>query len=66
MTPADPMLLAPLPEDPRAVVLMLHGGAERGTRPVDGRSLALRRPRHHERDRHGDRRCEGDQEEPDL
>lgn len=45
MTPADPLLLAPLPEDPRAVVLMLHGGAERGTRPVDGRSLALRRTR---------------------
>lgn len=33
------------PEEPRGVVLMLHGGAERGHRPVDERSLAYRRTR---------------------
>lgn len=31
--------------DPRGVVLMLHGGAERSQKPVDGRSLSLRRTR---------------------
>lgn len=31
--------------DPRAVVLMLHGGADRGTTPVDDRSLSWRRSR---------------------
>jgi len=31
--------------DPRGVVLMLHGGAEHGHRPVDERSLAYRRTR---------------------
>lgn len=36
---------APAPPAPRGLVLMLHGGAERGLRPVDGRSLALRRTR---------------------
>lgn len=34
-----------LPDDPRAVVLVLHGGAERAHRPVDGRSLSWRRAR---------------------
>lgn len=33
------------PDAPRGVVLMLHGGAERGERPVDERSLAYRRTR---------------------
>jgi alpha-beta hydrolase superfamily lysophospholipase len=33
------------PDDPRGVVLMLHGGAEYGHRPVDERSLAYRRTR---------------------
>jgi alpha-beta hydrolase superfamily lysophospholipase len=33
------------PADPRGVVLMLHGGAEHGHRPVDERSLAYRRTR---------------------
>lgn len=41
----DRLTLAPLPADPSALVLMLHGGAEHGVRPVDGRSLALRRTR---------------------
>ena len=34
-----------LPDDLRAVVLVLHGGAERTDRPVDGRSLSWRRAR---------------------
>lgn len=34
-----------LPHEPRAIVLLLHGGAEGGTRPVDGRSLSWRRGR---------------------
>ncbi|MBO9520060.1 MAG: alpha/beta fold hydrolase [Nocardioidaceae bacterium] len=34
---------APLPVRPVGQVLMLHGGAEHGHQPVDGRSLALRR-----------------------
>jgi alpha-beta hydrolase superfamily lysophospholipase len=33
------------PDDPRGVVLMLHGGAEHGRQPVDERSLAYRRTR---------------------
>jgi predicted esterase len=31
------------PERPRGLVLMLHGGAQHSQRPVDGRSLSLRR-----------------------
>ena len=41
----DRLTLSPVPEDLRGLVLMLHGGAERGDRPVDHRSLALRRTR---------------------
>jgi len=36
---------APLPADPVGQVLMLHGGAQHGHKPVDHRSLALRRTR---------------------
>ena len=39
----DRLTMSPLPEDPHGLVVMLHGGAERGTAPVDHRSLALRR-----------------------
>lgn len=39
------LTMSPFPEDPHGLVLMLHGGAPSGTRPVDGRSLALRRTR---------------------
>ena len=39
----DRLTLSPLPEDPRGLVVMLHGGAERGTQAVDDRSLAPRR-----------------------
>ena len=43
----DRLTMAPMPapEDLHALVLMLHGGAARGDRPVDHRSLALRRTR---------------------
>lgn len=34
-----------LPASPRAIVLVLHGGAEHGHLPVDGRSLSWRRGR---------------------
>lgn len=34
-----------VPASPRGVVLMLHGGAAHGERPVDGRSLSYRRTR---------------------
>lgn len=37
--------LGPLPEDLRALVVMLHGGAVTSRRPVDGHSLAYRRTR---------------------
>jgi pimeloyl-ACP methyl ester carboxylesterase len=33
-------------DDPRGLVLMLHGGAERGHRPVDDSSLSWRRSAH--------------------
>ena len=33
------------PRETQGLVLMLHGGAERGLQPVDGRSLAYRRTR---------------------
>lgn len=39
----DRLTLAPLPANPHGIVVLMHGGAERGTRPVDHRSLALRR-----------------------
>jgi pimeloyl-ACP methyl ester carboxylesterase len=41
----DRLTMAPLPDSMTSLVVMLHGGAERGQRPVDGRSLALRRTR---------------------
>lgn len=41
----DRLTLSPLPDDLRGLVVMLHGGAERGSDPVDHRSLALRRTR---------------------
>ncbi len=44
-TAADTLTIAPLPADVSALVLMLHGGAEHGHRPVDDRSLAYRRTR---------------------
>lgn len=34
-----------LPDQPRAIALVLHGGAERTDQPVDGRSLSWRRAR---------------------
>ena len=34
-----------VPESPRGLVLMLHGGAERGSQEIDHRSLAYRRTR---------------------
>lgn len=43
--PAPSLTDHPVP-DPGAVVLMLHGGAERGLRPVDDRSLSWRRSAH--------------------
>jgi pimeloyl-ACP methyl ester carboxylesterase len=39
-----------LPEGMRAVVLVLHGGAEQGDQPVDARSLSWRRGRQLARD----------------
>lgn len=41
----DRLTMSPIPDDLRGLVLMLHGGAEYGQRPVDHRSLALRRTR---------------------
>lgn len=41
----DRLTLSTVPDDVRGLVLMLHGGAEHGLRPVDHRSLALRRTR---------------------
>lgn len=41
----DRLTMSPLPPSPRGLVVMLHGGADRGTNPVDHRSLALRRTR---------------------
>lgn len=41
----DRLTLSALPEEQHGLVVMLHGGAERGTNPVDDRSLALRRTR---------------------
>ena len=39
----SPSLTGSTPDGARALVLMLHGGADRGTRQVDGRSLSWRR-----------------------
>jgi alpha-beta hydrolase superfamily lysophospholipase len=41
----DRLTMSPFPENPDGLVVMLHGGADRGHRPVDHRSLALRRTR---------------------
>jgi alpha-beta hydrolase superfamily lysophospholipase len=41
----DRLITSTPPDDPRGVVLMLHGGAEHGHDPVDERSLAYRRTR---------------------
>ncbi|MET3960624.1 alpha-beta hydrolase superfamily lysophospholipase [Marmoricola sp. OAE513] len=41
----DRLTLSDVPKDARGIVLMLHGGAEYSQRPVDHRSLALRRTR---------------------
>lgn len=41
----DRLTMSPLPDQPHGLVVMLHGGAERGERLVDHRSLALRRTR---------------------
>jgi pimeloyl-ACP methyl ester carboxylesterase len=41
----DTLHTGAVPVDPIGQVLMLHGGAERGHRPVNGRSLSLRRTR---------------------
>ncbi|MFL6157508.1 MAG: alpha/beta hydrolase [Marmoricola sp.] len=41
----DRLTMTELPTDVHALVVMLHGGAEHGQRPVDHRSLALRRTR---------------------
>jgi pimeloyl-ACP methyl ester carboxylesterase len=41
----DRLTMSPLPRDLHGLVVMLHGGAERGSDPVDHRSLALRRTR---------------------
>lgn len=43
--PWDRITTGPFPSRPTAQVVLLHGGAEHGLRPVDGRSLALRRTR---------------------
>jgi alpha-beta hydrolase superfamily lysophospholipase len=45
LTDDDRLTLGRSPRDARAVVLLLHGGAERGQRPGDTRSLAFRRTR---------------------
>lgn len=41
----EPIVLSTPPDEPRGLVLMLHGGAEHGHREVDHRSLAYRRTR---------------------
>ena len=41
----DPSLTHHAPDDPRAVILMLHGGKARGLDPVDERSASWRRSR---------------------
>jgi alpha-beta hydrolase superfamily lysophospholipase len=39
------LLVGPVPERPRGLVLLLHGGAEQGSQEIDERSLAYRRTR---------------------
>lgn len=41
----DRLTMSTIPHDLRGLVVMLHGGAEFGDRPVDHRSLAFRRTR---------------------
>ena len=41
----DRLHVGPVPDQARGLVLMLHGGAERGPDPIDHRSLAYRRTR---------------------
>ena len=41
--PVPHLHLGPIPPGARGLVLMLHGGAEHGPDPIDGRSLAYRR-----------------------
>ena len=41
----DRLTMSPLPSDLHGLVVMLHGGAERSSDPVDHRNLALRRTR---------------------
>lgn len=41
----DRLTMSPFPDQTHGLVVMLHGGAEHGHRPVDHRSLALRRTR---------------------
>jgi pimeloyl-ACP methyl ester carboxylesterase len=42
----EPFLtMSPSPGTPRGLVLMLHGGADRGIEPIDDRSLSWRRAR---------------------
>ena len=36
-----PSLSGTTPDHARGIVLLLHGGADRGTKPVDGDSLLL-------------------------
>ncbi|KRA37615.1 MULTISPECIES: alpha/beta hydrolase [unclassified Nocardioides] len=45
MTDAPAFTDIRLPKEPRAIALVLHGGAETGTAPVDARSLSWRRGR---------------------
>jgi len=42
---SDRLILSPLPAEQHGLVVLLHGGAERGTSPVEDNSLALRRTR---------------------
>lgn len=41
----DRLTMSTLPPDPHGLVMMLHGGAAHGTKPVDHRNLAVRRTR---------------------
>ncbi|MCZ4497798.1 MAG: alpha/beta fold hydrolase [Marmoricola sp.] len=41
----DRLTMTAVPQDARGIVIMLHGGAERSEKPVDHRSLSLRRSR---------------------
>lgn len=48
-----------LPAEPRAIALVLHGGAEHGTSAIDGRSLSWRRARALGRHLHGELGADG-------